>query len=295
MDDSLMSLGNQIMARMARARAVRGGGPAGGTGEAMVARPGRAPGQVTLVGAGPGDPDLLTVRAVRRIQEADVVVFDHLVGPRVLNLIPESAERVYVGKEAGRHTLPQEEINSLLVELSARFRRIVRLKGGDPFVFGRGGEELERLADAGVSFEVVPGITAASGISAYAGIPLTHREHAQACVFVTGHLKDGTLDLDWPALARPRQTVVFYMGVGALPQICAQMQAHGLPADHPAALVQDGTLPGQHTVAGTLESLPALAREHAIRPPALLIIGTVVNLHARIGWYEAAAAAAGTT
>ncbi len=294
MDDSLMSLGNQIMARMARARAVRGSGTTARADEPTARHDGPSRGRVTLVGAGPGDPDLLTVRAVRRIQDADVVVFDHLVGPQVLNLIPEGTQRIYVGKEAGRHTLPQGEINGLLVDLSSRYRRIVRLKGGDPFVFGRGGEELERLAEAGVGFEVVPGITAASGISAYAGIPLTHREHAQSCVFVTGHLKDGSLDLDWPALARPHQTVVFYMGVGALPQICEQMKAHGLPGDHPAALVQDGTLPGQRTVAGTLDTLPGLARENDIRPPALLIIGTVVTLHERIGWYESQALAAGT-
>ncbi|MCB1928677.1 MAG: uroporphyrinogen-III C-methyltransferase [Rhodocyclaceae bacterium] len=243
-------------------------------------------GRVILVGAGPGDPDLLTLRAIQRIRDADVVVFDHLVGGDILELIPADTQRIYVGKRAGHHTLPQERINQLLVELAGTGACVVRLKGGDPFVFGRGGEELEELAAAGINFEVVPGITAASGISAYAGIPLTHREHAQSCVLVTGHLKDGSLDLDWPMLARPRQTVVFYMGVGALEQICDRMQAHGLPPEHPAALVENGTLPNQRTITGNLRTLPALARNVGIKPPALLIVGSVVSLRDTIAWFE---------
>lgn len=243
-------------------------------------------GRVILVGAGPGDPDLLTLRAIQRIRDADVVVFDHLVGGDILELIPADTQRIYVGKRAGHHTLPQERINQLLVELAGTGACVVRLKGGDPFVFGRGGEELEELAAAGIDFEVVPGITAASGISAYAGIPLTHREHAQSCVLVTGHLKDGSLDLDWPMLARPRQTVVFYMGVGALEQICDRMQAHGLPPEHPAALVENGTLPNQRTITGNLRTLPALARNVGIKPPALLIVGSVVSLRDTIAWFE---------
>ena len=243
-------------------------------------------GRVILVGAGPGDPDLLTLRAIQRIRDADVVVFDHLVGGDILELIPADTQRIYVGKRAGHHTLPQERINQLLVELAGTGACVVRLKGGDPFVFGRGGEELEELAAACIDFEVVPGITAASGISAYAGIPLTHREHAQSCVLVTGHLKDGSLDLDWPMLARPRQTVVFYMGVGALEQICDRMQAHGLPPEHPAALVENGTLPNQRTITGNLRTLPALARNVGIKPPALLIVGSVVSLRDTIAWFE---------
>ena len=239
-------------------------------------------GKVTLVGAGPGDPELLTVRATRHIERCDALVYDNLVSADIVAMAQAATQKIYVGKQAGRHTLPQEQINALLVRLASEGREVVRLKGGDPFVFGRGGEELEQLAAAGIDFEVVPGITAACGISAAAGIPLTHREYAQACVFVTGHLKDGSVDLDWPALARRAQTVVVYMGVGALPEICRQMIAHGMPASHPAALVQDGTLPSQRTLTGTLASLPELARTHAVRPPALLIIGTVVRLHQKL-------------
>lgn len=243
-------------------------------------------GKVYLVGAGPGDPELLTLRAARLLQSADVIVYDQLVGRGVLELARPEARKVFVGKQAGNHSLPQDAINALLVTLAGNGSQVVRLKGGDPFVFGRGGEEVECLLAAGVAYEIVPGITAASGMAAYAGIPLTHRDHAQSCVFVTGHLKDGSANLDWQALARPHQTVVIYMGVGALGEICRELVAHGMPASLPAALVCKATLPGQRTVAGTLATLPQLAVEHAVRAPALIVIGEVVALHQRLDWFE---------
>ncbi|MBT0962241.1 uroporphyrinogen-III C-methyltransferase [Denitromonas sp. IR12] len=245
-------------------------------------------GRVSLVGAGPGDPELLTLRAARLIAAADAVVYDHLVGEHILTLIRDDAERIYVGKEAGNHTLPQGEINTLLVRLAQAGKHVVRLKGGDPFIFGRGGEEIEELVQSGVRFEVVPGVTAASGVSAYAGIPLTHRDYAQSCTFATGHLQDGTADLDWAALARPHQTVVIYMGIGALPQISRQLIAHGVPADTPAAAVQNGTTDRQRTVVATLGTLADALADAGLRPPALLIVGQVVKLHSRLDWYQKA-------
>lgn len=242
--------------------------------------------RVFLVGAGPGEPDLLTLRAARLLASADVIVYDQLVDQGVLDLARPEARRVYVGKQAGHHSMPQDAINALLVALARDGLQVVRLKGGDPFIFGRGGEEVEALFAAGIGFEIVPGITAASGMAAYAGIPLTHRDHAQSCVFVTGHLKDGSTNLDWAALARPRQTLVIYMGVGALDEICRELMAHGMPANLPAALVHRATLPEQRTVAGTLATLPRLALEHDIRAPALIVIGEVVSLHRRFDWFE---------
>jgi len=244
-----------------------------------------AGGKVYLVGAGPGDPELLTLRAARLLAEADVVVYVHLVGDGVLALIPARVERQYVGKERANHSLPQQDINRLLVRLAREGRHVVRLKGGDPFVFGRGGEELQALAALGIPFEVVPGITAACGVASYAGIPLTHRDHAQSCLFVTGHLKDGSCNLDWPALARPRQTVVIYMGLGGLAEICTQLVAHGMPADTPAAVVQQGTLAAQRVVAATLADLPALVAEARLSSPCLTIVGEVVRLHHELAWF----------
>ena len=238
----------------------------------------RARGKVFLVGAGPGDPELLTVKAMRLIASAQVVVFDHLVGEAIVALIPPSARRVYAGKEAGNHALPQHRINQLLVDLASEGLDVVRLKGGDPFIFGRGGEEMAAALAAGLECEIVPGITAAAGAASCTGIPLTHREHAQTLVFATGHLKDDTVDLDWTALARPRQTVVIYMGLGALDIICERLIAHGLPAHTPAAVIHAATTPGQCGVHSTVARLPAAVREAGIRTPALIMIGEVVAL-----------------
>lgn len=239
-------------------------------------------GRVYLVGAGPGDPDLLTVRAARLLASCDMVVYDKLVSEAVLDLVNPHAGRIFVGKQAGNHVRPQHEINTLLVELAREGLTVVRLKGGDPYIFGRGGEEAEELIQSGIQCEVVPGITAASGISACTGMPLTHREHARSVVFATGHLKDGTVDLDWPALARPGQTVVIYMGIGALQIICDQLVSHGLPPDTPAAVVHKGTTPEQITVTSTLDALSAAATRAQITAPALIIVGSVVALQKRL-------------
>ncbi|WP_227815638.1 uroporphyrinogen-III C-methyltransferase [Nitrogeniibacter aestuarii] len=246
------------------------------------------PGCVYLVGAGPGDAELLTLRADSIIRQADVVVYDNLVGDEVMARVPSSCERIYVGKKAANHTMRQEDICALLVRLAQENKRVLRLKGGDPYVFGRGGEEAETLVDAGISFEVVPGVTAASGIGSYAGIPLTHRDHAQSVVFATGHKKEGPVDLDWAALARPMQTVVIYMGVSRIEEIARRMVAYGLPRTTPAAIVRRGTLPDQRVLVATLADLAEKAEAAGIKPPALMIIGTVVTLAPRLGWFKGA-------
>ncbi|MFI3187188.1 MAG: siroheme synthase CysG [Methylococcaceae bacterium] len=244
-------------------------------------------GEVYLVGAGPGAPDLLTFRALRLMQQADVVVYDRLVSPEILDLARRDAEKIYVGKQRQDHALPQESINTLLADLAKAGKRVVRLKGGDPFIFGRGGEEIETLMQQGINFQVVPGITAASGCATYAGIPLTHRDHAQSCTFVTGHLKDNSINLNWTQLAAPNQTIVIYMGLVGLEKICQALIAHGSPNDLPIAIVQQGTTSNQKVVTGTLTTLPDLVARQDIKPPTLIIIGTVVTLHDKLNWFQA--------
>jgi uroporphyrin-III C-methyltransferase/precorrin-2 dehydrogenase/sirohydrochlorin ferrochelatase len=243
-------------------------------------------GEVFLVGAGPGDPELLTIRALRLLQSADVVVYDALVSDEVMALVHKDAERIYVGKTLANHTLPQHEINTLLIKLALQGKNVVRLKGGDPFIFGRGGEEIETLAAWSIPFQVVPGISAANGVSSYAGIPLTHRDYAQSVLYTTGHLKDGTVNLDWAALTRPHQTVVIYMGLGGLAEICNNMIAHGQSPDLPAAVVQQGTTKNQKVIAGTLSTLNTLVIAARLKSPCLIIVGEVVKLREKLAWFE---------
>ena len=243
-------------------------------------------GEVYLVGGGPGDPDLLTFKALRLMQQADVVVYDRLVSPEVLELVRRDAERIYAGKERDFHSIPQDEINALLVKLAKEGKRVCRLKGGDPFIFGRGGEEIATLMEEGVPFQVVPGITAASGCATYSGIPLTHRDYSQSVTFVTGNLKKGELKLNWDALAKPNQTIVFYMGLHGIKTICEQLVAHGVPDTMPAALVQQGTTPNHQVYIGNLRNLPSLVEEAEVKPPTLIIVGEVVTLHEKLNWYK---------
>jgi uroporphyrin-III C-methyltransferase / precorrin-2 dehydrogenase / sirohydrochlorin ferrochelatase len=248
----------------------------------------RAAGEVTLVGAGPGDPELLTLKALRALQDADVILHDRLVPAAILEMARRDAERVCVGKAAGGHGSTQEEINELLIEHAARGKRVVRLKGGDPFLFGRGGEELEALSRAGISFSVIPGITAAAGCAAYAGIPLTHRDHAHSVTFVTGHEDKDGREPDWRALAQPGVTAVFYMGLARLSYIAAKLKEHGATAALPAAVVAQGTLPDQRVITGTLDTIASLAACAGVESPALLVVGEVASLHASLGWFNAA-------
>ena len=243
-------------------------------------------GEVYLVGAGPGDPDLLTFRALRLMQQADVILYDRLVSEEVLELVRRDAERIYVGKKRDMHAVPQDQINEYLVKLAQEGHRVCRLKGGDPFIFGRGGEELDKLFEAGIPFQVVPGITAASGCSSYSGIPLTHRDYSQSVRFVTGHLKEGAPDLEWDILARERQTLVFYMGLVGLPRICEELIKHGMKPDMPMALVQQGTTKHQKVLLGTLSTMPALVLENKIQAPTLIIVGEVVQLHEKLKWFQ---------
>lgn len=243
-------------------------------------------GEVYLVGAGPGDPDLLTFRALRLMQQAEVVLYDRLVAPVIVDLCRKDAERIYVGKKRDQHTLPQEDISQLLVDLAKQGKRVLRLKGGDPFIFGRGGEEIELLAAENIPFQVIPGITAAAGCASYAGIPLTHRDYAHTCVFITGHLKDGSMDLNWETLIQPKQTIVVYMGVMGLELFCHELIKRGLPKSMPAALIQRGTTPQQKVHIGDLATLPAISKQNQIKPPTMIIIGEVIKLHESLSWFE---------
>ena len=243
-------------------------------------------GEVYLVGGGPGDPDLLTFRALRLMQLCDVVVYDRLIGDGIMNLVRRDAERIYVGKMPQQHTVPQQDISQMLVDLAKQGKRVLRLKGGDPFIFGRGGEEIEALAAEQIPFQVVPGITAASGCSTYAGIPLTHRDHAQACVFTTAHGRDGVLDVDWEVLLRPNQTVAIYMGLSNTPHLCKGFMDRGADPNLPVAVIDNGTRPTQRVVTATVSTLCDVLKDANFKGPAMIIIGTVVDLRKKLSWYK---------
>ncbi|GAA6133405.1 siroheme synthase CysG [Oceaniserpentilla sp. 4NH20-0058] len=248
--------------------------------------PKRELGEVYLVGAGPGDPDLLTFKALRLMQQADVVLYDRLVSQPIIDLCRRDADFVNVGKARANHLVPQDDINQLLVDYAKKGHRVLRLKGGDPFIFGRGGEEIEKLAENGVPFQVVPGITAAAGCSSYAGIPLTHRDYAQSVRFVTGHLKDDTSDLPWSELAYLNQTIVFYMGLMGLPVICKKLIENGMPKETPIALVQQGTTPNQKVIIATLDTMVETLKTQEVSAPTLIIVGEVVSLHDKLKWFS---------
>jgi len=243
-------------------------------------------GEVYLVGAGPGDPDLLTFRALRLMQQADVVLYDRLLGDGILDMVRRDAERIYVGKQKDDHTIPQEGISELLIRLAKEGKRVLRLKAGDPFTFGRGGEEIEALAEHKIAFQVVPGITAAHGCSSYSGIPLTHRDHAQSCIFVTGHVKDGELDLNWKTLVQPNQTVVIYMGLSSLPLISSNLIENGAAEDTPVAVIADGTRVGQKVVTAKLSDIADRVEEANLQSPAMIIVGSVVTLRDTLSWFH---------
>ena len=243
-------------------------------------------GEVYLVGAGPGDPELLSFKALRLMQKADIVIYDRLVSRPIMNLIRQDAEKIYVGKQRADHAMPQENINQLLARLALEGKKVLRLKGGDPFIFGRGGEEIESLIKDDIPFQIVPGITAASGCASYAGIPLTHRDHSQACIFVTGHLRDGTVNLNWEMLAHEKQTLIFYMGMHGSKIICEELIKHGLSNETPAALIVKGTTEDQEVIIGNLKNMPEIIMDRKIVPPTLLIIGDVVKLHNKLKWFN---------
>ncbi len=244
-------------------------------------------GKVYLIGAGPGDPDLLTMKAHRLLLSADVVLYDRLVGEQIIAMIPDSAEKLYVGKAKSLHSLPQEEINSLLAKKAKEGKVVVRLKGGDPFIFGRGGEELEELVEEQVPFEVVPGVTAAAGCAAYAGIPLTHRDYAQSVRFLTGHLKDGSTELPWEELVHPAQTLVIYMGLTGLESISQSLIRFGMRPSMPVAVVEKGTSANQRVFTSTMKDIHQVVLDNEVKSPALLIIGEVVTLQNKLAWFNA--------
>ncbi len=246
----------------------------------------KSDGEVYLVGGGPGDPDLLTFRALRLMQQADVVLYDRLVAPEIVELVRKDAERIYVGKERSNHSLPQQEINQLLVDLAKQGKRVLRLKGGDPFIFGRGGEEIDLLSKHDIPFQIVPGITAASGCASYAGIPLTHRDFAQSCLFITGHLKDGSINLNWSALVQPQQTLAVYMGTHGVDVLSRELMKHGMPDLTPAAIVQQGTTSEQRVYTTNVKELPEIPDKYDIKPPSMIIIGDVVSLHDKLSWFK---------